>query len=58
MDNNDLKNYGPGFLNDLARMGGDVVANMDNDEVKASGPSSVADLARMGGTVIEPAEGG
>lgn len=27
MDNNALKNYGPGFLNDLARMGGDVVAN-------------------------------
>jgi len=53
MDNDDLKNYGPGFLNDLARMGGDVAAEMTNDDVKGSGPSSVADLARQGGDVIE-----
>lgn len=53
MDNDDLKNSGPGFIGDLARMGGDVAGTMDNDDLKASGPSFIGDLARMGGTVIE-----
>jgi len=54
MDNNALKAYGPGFINDLARMGGDVVAEMSQTQLRGSGPSSVADLARMGGGIVGP----
>ncbi len=57
MDNDDIKAYGPGFINDLARMGGDVAGSFDNDTLKGSGPSSIADLARMGGEVIEDDNG-
>lgn len=53
MDNDDIKGSGPSSVGDLARMGGDVAANMTNDELKGSGPGFLADLARMGGTVIE-----
>lgn len=52
MDNEDIKDSGPSFVGDLARMGGDVAANMTNEELAASGPSFLGDLARMGGTVI------
>lgn len=58
MDNNALKNAGPSFIGDLARMGGDPVGKMTNDQLKGSGPSSPADLARMGGTVIPVPEPG
>ena len=52
MDNDDLKAYGPGFINDLARMGGVVVGNMTQEQLVGSGPSSIADLARMGGYIM------
>jgi len=55
MNNQALKDSGPSFIGDLARMGGDVAANMTNDTLKGSGPSFPADLARMGGGVIGPA---
>ncbi len=54
MDNDALKAYGPGFINDLARMGGDVEASLTQTALKGSGPSSVADLARMGGGIVGP----
>lgn len=54
MDNDALKGSGPSFIGDLARMGGDVVAEMTQDDLKGSGPSFVADLARMGGGIVGP----
>lgn len=54
MDNNALKAYGPGFINDLARMGGDVEGSLTQTALRGSGPSSVADLARMGGGIVGP----
>lgn len=54
MDNTALKNSGPSFIADLARMGGDVAGTMSNDALKGSGPSFPADLARMGGSIVGP----
>lgn len=54
MDNTALKNSGPSFIADLARMGGDVEGSMTQDALKGSGPSFPADLARMGGGIVGP----
>lgn len=55
MDNTAIKNFGPGSVGDLARMGGDIAANMTNATLKGYGPDPIADLARMGGGAIGPA---
>lgn len=54
MDNTALKNSGPSFIADLARMGGDVEASMTQAALKGSGASFPADLARMGGAIVGP----
>ena len=54
MDNDALKGSGPSFIGDLARMGGDVVAEMTQQMLRDSGPSFPADLARMGGAIVGP----
>lgn len=54
MDNTTLKNSGPSFIADLARMGGDVESSMTQEALKGSGPSFPADLARMGGGIVGP----
>jgi hypothetical protein len=54
MDNAALAGSGPSFIGDLARMGGDPVAEMTQDMLKGSGPSFPADLARMGGGIVGP----
>lgn len=54
MSNQKLKDGGPGFMGDLARMGGDPAGDMTDDEVAASGPGFWPDMARMGGNVLGP----
>lgn len=49
MSNADIKAAGPGFLNDLARMGGDVTGSFTKDNVTDVGPCGIADMVRMGG---------
>lgn len=54
MDNTALKNSGPSFIGDLARMGGNVAGVMTQAQLKGSGPSFPGDLARMGGAIVGP----
>lgn len=54
MNNQQLKDSGPSFIGDLARMGGNVTQAMTQTMLKGSGPSYPADLARMGGGVVGP----
>lgn len=58
MDNDALKGSGPGFVADLARMGGDVAGSMTDADLAGSGPSFIADLVRMGGAVLSPSISG
>lgn len=52
MSNDAIKGSGPGFIGDLARMGGDVTADMTLTAIKNSGPSFIGDLARQGGAAF------
>lgn len=52
MSNDAIKGSGPGFIGDLARMGGDVTGDMTLTAIKNSGPSFIGDLARMGGAAF------
>lgn len=52
MSNDAIKGSGPGFIGDLARMGGDVTEEFTKATMALSGPSFIGDLARMGGAAF------
>jgi hypothetical protein len=54
MSNDALKLTGPGFIADLARMGGDVFGEMTDAMLAASGPSSIGDRVRSGVILVSP----
>lgn len=53
-----LANGGPGFIGDLARMGGDVTEHMTNADLAGAGPGFWPDMARLGGAIVGPAISG
>ena len=56
MSNDAIKGTGPGFIGDLARMGGDVAGEFTKTTLAGTGPSFLGDLARMGGgAYVSPA---
>lgn len=49
MSNADIKGAGPGFIGDLARMGGDVTGSFTASNIANTGAGFIQDLARQGG---------
>lgn len=52
MSNATIKGAGPGFIGDLARMGGDVTGAFTSTTIQGTGPGFLGDLARMGGKAL------